>query len=61
MAENFTTLNTGSGESNSSRSFTARILHVEDNADIGDMVAFILAREGYQVVTAEPAGNHCNW
>ena len=52
MAENLTTLNSGSGESNLSRSFTARILHVEDNADIGDMVAFILAREGYQVVTA---------
>lgn len=56
MAANLTTLNespnAGSGESNSNGLFTARILHVEDNTDIGDMVAFVLAREGYQVVTA---------
>ena len=55
MSENLTTFdelpNSGSGESNSS-TFTPRILHVEDNIDIGDMVAFVLAREGYQVVTA---------
>ena len=55
MSENRTTFdklpNSGSGESNSS-TFTPRILHVEDNIDIGDMVAFVLAREGYQVVTA---------
>ena len=51
MAATLTTLNSGSGESDSS-TFTPRILHVEDNIDIGDMVAFVLAREGYQVVTA---------
>ena len=56
MAAKLTTLNespnAGSGESNSNGLFTARILHVEDNADIGDMVAFVLGREGYEVVTA---------